>query len=252
MSVNTKNPGIFDTEANTITRLKDYSLLKTTYGSKTTNKLPLSEWAKTSANPVRAKQYIEGEYQCVQFAIDFVKASKEYGYDTYVISVKDFNVNSGHAMVGLKKGDYIYQYDPLGNKDVLDPESWTRSMDPMSAMSTSLIKFPDTFINNINLMNTVPDLMTLNATLNKKILNGEMTTPVQVSIPMVEIYEPQSNAYPALKDENIDNAPVLKQYNMESDALSVIMEPIAKGLKSYKSGKYPALLSDDAPDQYGT
>jgi hypothetical protein len=72
--------------------------------------LDLVSWAKTSENPTLGKDYVKGEYQCVQFATDFVNASRKAGFDTYLVGIKD--ADSGHALVGLKVGDLVYTFDP--------------------------------------------------------------------------------------------------------------------------------------------
>lgn len=95
----------------------------------------LKEWADDpDKNPVFSKEYKPGEYVCVQFATDFVNASREAGFDTYVVSMYNDGSNAGHALVGLKVGEETYAYDPEGNiekskndfnKTILNPNNWT-------------------------------------------------------------------------------------------------------------------------------
>jgi len=95
----------------------------------------LKEWADDpNKNPVFSKEYKPGEYTCVQFATDFVNASREAGFDTYVVAMSNDGDGFGHALVGLKVGEEIYAYDPEGNieknkydfnKTILNPNNWT-------------------------------------------------------------------------------------------------------------------------------
>jgi hypothetical protein len=246
MTVSSKNPGLMEVSDKgdiKFTKLKDYSLLKTTYGSSTTNKLPLEDWSKTEANPVRDAQYIENVFQCVQFSIAFVKASRQAGYDTFVVSVKELD-GSGHAMVGLRKGDRIYQYDPLGNLDILNPDSWYASPTAVIGPS-SFIKDTQKFIDFVKPMSTIPNLIKVNETINQKIQSGEFTIqPIQVTIPIVDIYEPQDAFELPTTPETVESADIPTQYNMNIASVAVLPEPKSNSLESYPPDKYPALLSD--------
>jgi len=216
----------------TTTVFDDYALLKSVYGTdKTTD---LVKWALSDANPVRYKKYITGSYQCLQFARDFVKASRDAGFDTYIITLdlKDNNNKNvpGHAMVGLKIGDNIYEYDPLKNIDMALSQNW-ELLNPMYKISESLIDIPilsskyDDSVSKIII--STPSFIEANETINQKIADGEFTTidAKTITVPILSVVEPQIRSDKVVSLENIDSATTPESYGFVTRSVRIIKSP---------------------------
>jgi hypothetical protein len=193
MAVNPLNPAKYDaTKKFWLQPVTDMSLLKTVKAVKPgKGPIDLAAWSKTNANPVLKSEYVDNKFQCLQFASKFVKASRAAGFDTYLVTlVPEDNNIEGHAMVGLKIGEYVYQYDPYTNADMLIAKNWNK-INPALAM-TGLLTADTTVLSNefVNLIKETPTFIEANKTITKR-LKSTGSFNVQHTIPTLVFFEPQ-------------------------------------------------------------